>query len=128
MKTSPLFLLTVSLLAAPAASVFACDCNKPAKPASSLAALTADAKPADKSAPKKHPLKGIVTDLVADHSALMVKHEEIPGFMKAMTMMLTVDAEVLSRVKKGDAITGLLHRDQEGVWRLDNVKVLPPTS
>ncbi len=121
-----LTLLALSLAAAPIAT-FACDCGKSAKPASSLTALTADAKPADKSAPKKHPLKGIVTALLPADSALMVKHEEIPGVMKAMTMMLTVDPSVLDRVKKGDAITALLYRDAEGTWRLDDVKVITPT-
>ncbi len=117
-------LLLLSLLAAPSAT-FACDCGKSSKPASSPTALTNDAQPTEKPAPKKHPLKGIVTALLPTESALMVKHQEIPGVMKAMTMMLTVEPEVLSRVKKGDAIAALLYRDAEGTWRLTDVKVLP---
>jgi Cu/Ag efflux protein CusF len=126
MKAIPLSRLALALLlTAPAASL-ACDCGKSAKPASSLTTLSTDAKPSEKPAPRKHPLKGIVTDLLPADSALMVKHEEIPGVMKAMTMMLTVDPAVLSRVKKNDAITALLYRDAEGIWRLDDVKVITP--
>jgi Cu/Ag efflux protein CusF len=99
-----------------------CDCaTKSTSPAVSSGVST-DAK--ESAAPKKHPLKGVVTDVIADKSALMVKHEEIPGFMKAMTMMLTVDPAVVTTVKKGDAITGLIHRDAEGTWRLDEVKTV----
>jgi Cu/Ag efflux protein CusF len=83
---------------------------------------------ADKPETKKHPLKGVVTDLLAEESALMVKHEAIPGVMKAMTMMLTVDSAVLSTVKQGDAITGLIYRDAAGTWRLDDVKVITPAA
>jgi Cu/Ag efflux protein CusF len=100
-----------------------CDCaTKSASPGVSSGVST-DAR--DSAAPKKHPLKGVITDVLADQSALTVKHEEIPGFMKAMTMMLTVDPAVLSTVKKGDPITGLLYRDAGGTWRLDEVKTLP---
>jgi Cu/Ag efflux protein CusF len=99
-----------------------CDCaTKSASPPVSSGVST-DAR--DSAAPKKHPLKGVVTDVIADKSALMVKHEEIPGFMKAMTMMLTVDPTALSTVKKGDPITGLLYRDAAGTWRLDEVKTM----
>jgi hypothetical protein len=71
-----------------------------------------------KDAPKRHPLKGIVIDVLADKSALLVKHEEIPGVMKAMTMLLKVDAETLKSpaATKGAAITGLLVRKADGWW------------
>ena len=111
--------LAFALIAA-SASLFACDCGKSA---------SAPATPAaEKPAVKKHPLKGVVTDLLPTESALMVRHEEVPGVMKAMTMMLVVDPAVLNTVKKNDAITGLLYRDAEGVWRLDEVKVVTPAS
>ncbi len=103
-----------------------CDCaTKSSAPAAATPAASTDSK--DTTA-KKHPLKGVVTDLLPDQSALMVKHEEIPGVMKAMTMMLTVEPSVLDRVKKGDAITALLYRNPEGTWRLDDVQVLPPAT
>ena len=120
MKLLPSLLFASSLFAMPSIAP-ACDCGKSTQP------IAANSQPAGKPAIQKHPLKGVVTDLLPDESALMVKHEEIPGVMKAMTMMLTVDPAVLATVKKRDAITGLLYRDAEGTWRLDDVKVAPPS-
>jgi hypothetical protein len=72
---------------------------------------------------KGHPLKGVVVDVLADKSALLVKHEEVPGVMKAMTMLLKVDAETLKSpaATKGAAITGLLVRKADGWWLEDIV-------
>jgi Cu/Ag efflux protein CusF len=72
---------------------------------------------------KRHPLKGVVTAVDSGLSALRVKHEEIPGVMRAMTMLFKVDAATLKAVKPGDAITGLMTRE-EGEWRLYDVKVV----
>src|SRR5690606_18335491 len=70
-------------------------------------------------APERHPLKGIVVEVMADRSALLVKHEEIPGVMKAMTMMLKVDEAGLKAAKKGEAVTGMLVRKTDGWWLED---------
>lgn len=72
-------------------------------------------------APARHPLKGVVLDIRADRSALIVKHEEIPGVMRAMTMLLKVDAATLAAARKDQAITGLLVRKPDGWW-LEEVK------
>ncbi len=76
--------------------------------------------------PQRHPLKGVIIDVVADKSALLVKHEEIPGVMKAMTMLLKVDADTLksSAATKGTAITGFLVRKTDGWW-LEEVAAVP---
>jgi Cu/Ag efflux protein CusF len=74
---------------------------------------------------KRHALRGVVTRVETERSALMVKHEEIPGVMRAMTMMFRVDAATLAAVKPGDAITGLMSR-QGPAWVLEEVKVVPP--
>jgi Cu/Ag efflux protein CusF len=71
---------------------------------------------------QRHSLRGVVTRIDADRSALMVKHEEIPGVMRAMTMLFKVDAATLASVKTGDTITGLMSR-QGSDWVLENVKV-----
>jgi Cu/Ag efflux protein CusF len=71
---------------------------------------------------KRHPLRGVVTGIMADRSALLVKHEEIPGVMRAMTMLFKVDAPTLKAAKEGQAITGLMSR-QGDVWVLEDVKI-----
>lgn len=87
----------------------ACCCHEPAK----------DATPAKDA--KRHALKGVITSVLPERSALMVKHEEIPGFMRAMTMMFKVDAETLRSARKGDAITALMSRRGDD-WVLEEVR------
>ena len=84
-------------------------------------APTSAAAPA---APKRHPLRGVITSVVADKSAFMVKHEEIPGVMRAMTMMFKVDETTFKAFKVGDALTGLMSR-QGNTWVLEDVKPAP---
>lgn len=73
---------------------------------------------------KKHPLRGVITGIMADRSALLVKHEAIPGVMRAMTMMFRVDAATLAAAKEGQAITGLMSRQGDS-WVLEEVKPAP---
>ena len=85
------------------------------------------AEPATKSADaaKRHPVKGVVTAVRPEQSALMVKHEAIPGVMRAMTMLFRVDEATLKQVKKGDHITGKMSH-QDGEWQLRDVKLADP--
>ncbi len=75
--------------------------------------------------PKTHPLKGVVMGLMTEKTALLVKHEEVPGVMRAMTMMFKVDPAVLAKVQRGDAIKALMSRRPDGWW-LTEVEVVPP--
>lgn len=102
-------LLLTLLLALPPLGALAAD-----KPA-------AETKSAD--AIKRHPLKGVVTGILAEKSSLIVKHEEIPGVMRAMTMAFKVDEATLKAAKEGQAITGMMSR-QGNAWVLENVKVV----
>ena len=81
-------------------------------------AVSATAAP---SAEVKHSLKGVITDVYADQGTLMVKHEDIPGFMPAMTMMFKVDAATLKAAVKGQAVTGTLVQRGQEFW-LEDVK------
>lgn len=77
-----------------------------------------------KTASPRFPLRGVITRVEPDGPSLMVKHEEIPGVMRAMTMRFKVAPEVVQKFKVGDAITALMSRvDDE--WRLDQVKAAP---
>jgi Cu/Ag efflux protein CusF len=118
---APILALTL-VAAALTTRASACDCSKTAK---TVAASSTASEAGQKESPRKHPLKGVVTDVLPAQDALMVKHEAIPGVMRAMTMMFVVDADVVKTVKKGDAITALMSRTADGDWRLDDVKVIP---
>jgi len=112
-------LLTL-LLASTALAVAggACDCGR-SKAISSVAAVESPAEP------KTHPVKGVVVALMTEKTALLVKHEEVPGVMRAMTMMFKVDPAVLERVRQGDAIKALMSRRADGWW-LTAVEVITP--
>lgn len=73
---------------------------------------------------KRYALRGVVVALDADKSALRVKHEEIPGFMRAMTMQFKVDAPTLAAAKVGAALTGQMSRQGKD-WVLEEVKFEP---
>jgi Cu/Ag efflux protein CusF len=100
-----------------------CECAG-AKPVTStkLVASTKPVAAANEKAPARHPLRGVVVEVLADKSALLVKHEAIPGVMKAMTMLLKVDTAALNAVKKDSRITGLLVKRADGWW-LESVQL-----
>ena len=75
--------------------------------------------------PQAHPLNGVIMGIMTEKTALLVKHEEVPGVMRAMTMMFKVEPAVLERVKRGDTITALISRRADGWW-LTAVKVAAP--
>lgn len=68
---------------------------------------------------KRYPLKGVIVDRLADQSAFLVKHEEIPGFMPAMTMLFKVDAATFKAAGKGQTITAVLVQKDDGFWLKD---------
>ncbi len=101
-----------------------CACCKD-KPVS--AACCCNLELAQPTAVKSHPLRGVVTKVQPESSSLMVKHEAIPGVMRAMTMLFKVDAEVVGRIKLGETITAKMSRVNDE-WRLDDVRVVPAAS
>lgn len=89
-----------------------------AAPAATFAAAT------EKAAPKKHALRGVITRVDAEKATLMIKHEEIPGFMRAMTMQFKVDPRIAAAAQAGQTVTGQMYR-AGNEWRLDDVKLSP---
>ena len=68
-------------------------------------------------------LKGQVLFVRAASREILVKHEDIPGFMPAMSMTYTVkDPAVLDGVAAGDVITATLHVSDTLGWLSDIVK------
>jgi len=100
-----------------------CCCNTEAATPASPAAANPSA-PAAAPEIKRYALRGVVVAVDADKSALRVKHEEIPGFMRAMTMQFKVDAPTLAAAKVGATLTGQMSRQGKD-WVLEAVKFLP---
>lgn len=121
MKSRILILLSVltPLLAATARNC-GCECCI-GKEVCCCISETAAVKPADQI--KRHPLRGVITAVHADRSSLMVKHEEIPGVMRAMTMLFKVEPATLKSAQKGQTITAIMSR-QGDEWWLHDVKTV----
>ncbi len=69
-------------------------------------------------------VRGVVRETKPAKSQLIVKHEEIPGYMDAMTMPFQVrDPKILESVKAGDAITFQLHVTDQDHW-IDGLKIV----
>jgi Cu/Ag efflux protein CusF len=101
-----------------------CCCNTEAATPASPAPAANPSAPAAAPEIKRYALRGVVVAVDADKSALRVKHEEIPGFMRAMTMQFKVDAPTLAAAKVGVTLTGQMSRQGKD-WVLEAVKFLP---
>ena len=61
--------------------------------------------------------RGVVRSLGADGQTVVVRHEEIPGFMPKMTMEFNVrDTNELRGLAAGDAITFKVKATEEDSW------------
>lgn len=71
-------------------------------------------------------LRGEVVAMGPGVDQLTVKHEDVPGFMSAMTMVFPVKgSKVVSDIKPGDLITAVVVTANNGMdYWLENVKVI----
>ncbi|MCC6414451.1 MAG: copper-binding protein, partial [Opitutaceae bacterium] len=69
-----------------------------------------------------HPLRGVVTRILEDRKLVLVKHEEIPGFMRAMTMAFSVPEADWPKLESGVYLTATLHGGR-GDWRLRDIVI-----
>src|SRR5688500_11133904 len=124
MKTKLLILLSAALspLLAAAAKNCGCECCK----GKEVCCCVSERSAPSSDVAKRHPLRGIVTAVHPDRVALMVKHEEIPGVMRAMTMLFKVDAATLKSVQKGQSITGMMSRQGDDWWLHDVKPIAAP--
>jgi Cu/Ag efflux protein CusF len=90
---------------------------------SSRAILVA-AEPPSPSASAHFPLRSVIVEVQPKQSALLVKHEDIPGFMPGMTMLFKVDAATLKAAKPDQTITATLVERDGDLW-LEDVKPAP---
>jgi len=85
-------------------------------------AKTADqTKSADSGAAlKQYPLRGVIKGLDASGHVATIDHQEIPGFMGAMTMGYPVkDQAEFNKLKVGDAITATVNVKGDDMWVSD---------
>lgn len=71
---------------------------------------------------QSYPVKGVVRELKPDGRAIVIRHEEIPGYMEAMTMPFRVRAtNELAGLKPGDEVSFRLHVTEDSSW-IDQVQ------
>jgi protein SCO1/2 len=74
--------------------------------------------------PKDFAGRGVVKEVRAAKSEVVVRHEEIPGYMMAMTMPFTVrEPQLLGPLQPGDRISFRLRVTEREDW-IDQIKVL----
>jgi protein SCO1/2 len=99
--------------AAPAAS---------SAPASASAPTPAAAKPADSAMVDHYTAHGTVKSIDPDKKKLTIAHDDIPGFMKAMTMPFEVkDGALLSGIAVGDSVDFAFTDDGSGHLVVDKL-------
>lgn len=98
--------------------------NQAASNQTTLASSSPSPQPkASTVAEQRYPLKGKVVSVERELRQVMVEHEEIKGYMGAMTMPFPLkDEKILGKIKKDDRIEATLVVDSNG-WRLENVMI-----
>jgi len=78
--------------------------------------------PAAKAPEEKHyPLTGEVLSADAARKVLVVRHDDIPGLMPAMTMEFAVSAGDAAVAKPGQRIRAQVFPSDKGNWRLESI-------
>lgn len=72
--------------------------------------------------PQIYQVKGLIKELLPEKKKVKIAHEDIPGYMEAMTMMLDVrDAKELDGLQPGDSVTFRMLVTEDDGW-IDQLK------
>ncbi len=93
-----------------------------------LCTATGCGKKAQAEGPKeeRHPLTGVVMAVDTQTNILKVRHDEIPGYMPAMTMEFSVSAGDAALAAKGQKIRAELVTAGDGEFRLEKLWIEDP--
>ena len=61
---------------------------------------------------------------MSECSTLLVRHSEVPGVMRAMTMEFKVSTETFSAAREGRDILARIERREDGSWWLTDMRLL----
>lgn len=101
-----------------------------------VCALFAGCKPPEKSAAdaasasgeKRHPLTGQIVKADPDRLTLLVSHDEIPGYMAAMTMEFAVTLGDVLNAREGQRIRAELVEREDGEFALEKIWAVDPVA
>lgn len=77
----------------------------------------------DALATRGYAVKGVVTKVLLKQGLVMIRHEEIPGVMRAMTMAFRADLAALKNLRAGQEILGRMER-RDRDWWVFNVRLV----
>lgn len=107
---------TYAVLALAMLGVVACSRREDA----AAAAGTKSGRP-EAAAPASYPLTGEVIAVETERKVLVVKHNDIPGYMPAMTMEFAVSSADLAAAKPGQRIRAEMIPSKDGDFRLEKI-------
>ncbi len=116
----------VTALAACAAILLAPGCSRSGDASKGGAAPpgspgTAAVAGANQPGPERYPLTGEIVRVETERKLLVVRHDEIKGYMPAMTMEFLVAAGDLALAKPGQRIRAEMIPSQDGDFRLEKI-------
>jgi len=71
-----------------------------------------------------HPIRGEIVGIDLPRKVLLIHHEEIPGYMPAMTMEFSVAGLDLATVREGQHLTATMGAPVDGIFPLTAFKLL----
>jgi protein SCO1 len=77
---------------------------------------------------KRHPLTGEIIKADAERGTLLVKHDEIPGFMAAMTMEFSATPGDVANAREGQRIRAELVEREGGEFALEKIWPVDPVA
>jgi Cu/Ag efflux protein CusF len=97
-------------------------CNKPPPdPSSSSTTTSSSTPPASKA--KKYDAKGVIRGFTEGKKAVNIAHEDIPDFMKAMTMPFDLSSPSQAEgLKEGDAVDFSFTDEGSGKYLIQSIK------
>jgi len=73
---------------------------------------------------RSYPVRGRIITPLPERGTLLVRHSEVPGVMRAMTMEFKVDPETLAAAREGRDIFARMEKRADGSWWLTDVRML----
>jgi Cu/Ag efflux protein CusF len=95
-------------------------CNKPPPDPSSSSTTTSSSTPTKA---KKYDAKGVIRGFTEGKKAVNIAHEDIPDFMKAMTMPFDLSSpSQVEGLKEGDAVDFSFTDEGSGKYLIQSIK------
>ncbi len=124
-RKSSLLLALVGLCFGAGIGLLACSKNQgeSGAVASSTANITTPTSGSADAASNRHDTRGVIKAFAEGRKSVNIAHEEIPGFMKAMTMPFNASSpSVLAGLNVGDAVDVTFVEENDGAFTIVTIK------